>query len=63
MAGKKRANLMLFHGTGKKGAERILSIGFRSSEKNIFRREVYFTDCLIKAFDNAIRDEFFAKHP
>ena len=42
---EKRNNLMLFHGTNKKGVEGILKEGFRNSEKGWFGQGVYMTDC------------------
>ena len=49
--GKKITNLMLFHGTSQKGATGILKEGFRNSEKGLFGKGVYMTDCLDTAID------------
>ena len=38
-------NLMLFHGTNRKGAVGILKEGFKNSEKGWFGQGVYMTDC------------------
>ena len=42
---KKRNNLMLFHGTNKKGATGILKEGFKNSKRGWFGQAVYMTDC------------------
>ena len=52
---KKRINLMLYHGTSKKGATCILKEGFRNSEKGWFGKGVYMTDCSNTAFIYSFR--------
>ena len=42
--GVKSSNLMLFHGTGKKGVAGILETGYRNSVKGDFGRGVYLTE-------------------
>ena len=43
--GKKRNNLMLFHGTNERGVEGILKEGFKNSENGWLGKGVYMTDC------------------
>ena len=47
---EKKKNLMLFHGTNKKGAMGILKKGFKNSSKGWFGKGVYMTDCSNFAF-------------
>ena len=49
-------NLMLLHGTSKKGTTGILKEGFRNSEKGWFGKGVYMTDCI----NIALRYSFMA---
>ena len=42
---EKRNNLMLFHGTNRKGAVGILKEGFRNSTEGWFGQGIYMTDC------------------
>lgn len=42
-------NLMLFHGTNRKGATAILKQGFKNSEKGWFGKGIYMTDCATTA--------------
>ena len=46
---------MLFHGTGAKGAEGILSEGFVNSKKGWSKNRVYLTDMSSKALYYASR--------
>ena len=46
-------NLMLYHGTSVEGATGILKEGFRNSEKGLFGKGVYMTDCSEVAFSYA----------
>ena len=41
----KRNNLMLFHGTNRKGAAGILKEGFKNSKRGWFGKGIYMTDC------------------
>lgn len=45
----KHKNLMLCHGTSVKGVNGILKDGFKNSEKGLFGRGVYMTDCSCEA--------------
>ena len=45
LADEKSNNLMLFHGTNRKGAEGILKEGFKNSKKGYFGKGVYMSDC------------------
>ena len=42
---EKRNNLMLFHGTNKKGVTGILKEGFKNSKRGWFGQGVYMSDC------------------
>ena len=46
---EKRPNLMLFHGTNKKGVTGILKDGFKNSKRGWFGQGVYLTDCSFTA--------------
>ena len=49
-AQEKNNNLMLFHGTNRKGAVGILKEGFKNSRTGWFGRGVYMTDCSEMAY-------------
>ena len=49
-AQEKNNNLMLFHGTNRKGAVGILKEGFKNSKTGWFGRGVYMTDCSKTAY-------------
>ena len=57
----KRNNLMLFHGTSRKGATGILKEGFKNSEKGWFGQGVYMTDCSNVAFRYSVRHNNYFK--
>ena len=52
MANRKSNNLMLFHGTSKKGLTGILKEGFINSAKICLGKGVYMTDCTCAALHN-----------
>ena len=59
---EKRKNLMLFHGTNKKGAMGILKKGFKNSSEGWFGRGVYMTDCSDVAFNYSYTDEITTRY-
>ena len=51
----KRNNLMLFHGTSRKGAAGILKEGFKNSKSGWYGKGVYMTECSDVAFSYSLQ--------